>query len=330
VSGVHPDGYGFCAVLGDHHHRRHHDRPLHSTCEPLARRTARARKPETLLGERFARGEIDENEYYKAPGRRLAYGAAFWLALAAGIQTACRASFFKNGTALLEVSARIDTVVMDKTGTLTEGESAVTDGIEEDELLGLVTEVAQESEHLLAAAVVRYAVDRGALAMTASDFLNVPSHGARARVDGRILVGDLKLMVDQGTDLPAVARADLVIAIGAGTNVVIETAESVLMHSHPLDVPIALRIGKSTLRKMRQNLGWAVGCNTIALPIAAGVFSFVGLVLSPEIAALSMSGSSFLVAMNALLLKRLCLSQPGTPEPTATEPSSLPFPSADR
>jgi Cu2+-exporting ATPase len=106
---------------------------------------------------------------------------------------------------------------------------------------------------------------------------------------------------------PALAQAGVGIAIGAGTDVAIETADVVLMRSDPLDIAIASRVGRATFRKMRQNLAWAIGYNSLALPIAAGVFEPLGLTLRPEIAAISMSGSSILVAVNALALKRLRL-----------------------
>jgi Cu2+-exporting ATPase len=331
---------------------------------------------------------------------------------------------------------------MDKTGTLTRGEPEVTDvavdGIGEDELLTLVAAVENESEHPLAAAIVRYARARGAKPLPVAGFRNVPGHGAIAEADGRrVVVGNRKLMIEENIDFgwlmgrrdelassgrtavlvavdglaagvialadaaretspdavaaldvlgvevvmltgdneataariakqlgirtviaevlpgdkaaeiaalqrdgkkvamvgdgvndaPALAQADVGIAVGAGTDVAIETADLVLMRSDPLDVPVALRIARGTRRKMRQNLAWAVGYNAAAIPIAAGVFApWLRLVLRPELAAVSMSGSTLIVTVNALMLKRLRFPSASAATPSYLSPVSRPSP----
>ena len=106
--------------------------------------------------------------------------------------------------------------------------------------------------------------------------------------------------------MPALTQANVGFAIGAGTDVAMESADVVLMKSDPYDIVAAIELSRATLRKMHQNLWWAVGYNVIAFPLAAGVlYPFV---LSPEVAALSMSGSTLVVAVNALMLKRTKLA----------------------
>jgi Cu2+-exporting ATPase len=349
-----------------------------------------------------------------------ALGLATPTAVAVGTGIGARHNILIKDAATLENVSRVDTVVLDKTGTLTEGEPSLTDvfaldGRSEEELLRLVAPAEEGSEHPLAEAIVAGARERGIDPGDAAEFEAVVGHGIRATVEEHtVLVGNLKLMDENGVDVfnleeraatlagagktpmfvavdgepsgiiavadaikpsardtlerfkelgieavmitgdnkrtaeavgrelgiervfaevlpadkaryvqqlqregkrvamvgdgvndaPALAQADISIAIGAGTDVAIETAKVVLKKSDPLDVTRAVVLSRATVRKMKQNLVWASVYNVLAIPVAAGVlFPAYGIMLRPEWSALLMSVSSIIVAVNAVLLK---------------------------
>lgn len=198
-----------------------------------------------------------------------------------------------------------------------EGVVALMDG---DRVLGLfaladrVRESAKEAVTRLRAEGVEAVMitgDAEAVAQTVAAELGLTRYHARVLpADKAALIrtlregGPVAFVGDGINDAPALLEADLGVAIGAGTNVAIESADVVLVQSDPLDVVRALALSRATYRKMVQNLFWATGYNIVALPLAAGVAAPWGVVLSPAVGAVFMTASTVIVAVNAVLLRR--------------------------
>jgi Cu2+-exporting ATPase len=341
--------------------------------------------------------------------------------LVVAVSTALSAShglLVRDRTAF-EKARNLSAIIFDKTGTLTEGRFGVTDivplgDLGEQDLLRLAASLESQSEHPIAAGVVRAAKEQALALSPVSDFRAIPGKGAEGQIDGRnvkvvspgflkeqslavedervrraaaegktvvfaivdgrvegalaladvirpeskealkslqqmgiqvmMLTGDSQAvarwvakdlglddffaevlphekaakvkevkarglivgMIGDGVnDAPALAESDVGIAIGAGTDVAIESADIVLVRSDPRDVSAIIVLARATYRKMVQNLWWATGYNIVAIPLAAGVLYRQGILLSPALGAVFMSLSTVIVAINAQLLSRL-------------------------
>jgi P-type Cu2+ transporter len=202
--------------------------------------------------------------------------------------------------------------------------ATVLDVLEGESILGalaLEDEVRPESRRAveelreLGVEVAMITGDAGHVAQTVARELGIdrvfaevlPEHKDQAVAELQAQGRRVAMVGDGVNDAPALARADVGIAIGAGTDVAIESAGVVLVSDDPRAVIDVIRLSRASYRKMVQNLAWATGYNVVAIPLAAGVFAWAGITLAPAVGALLMSLSTIVVALNAQLLRRVRL-----------------------
>ena len=225
-----------------------------------------------------------------------------------------------SGRQLLEGGIRLPTELVAASQELGRSGHGIVHLLEGDRVLGLfgladtVRPESAEAVRLLQARGIRVAMltgDSHAVAQHVASRLGIAELHSEVLPDQkaatvqRLQAGGVRVaMVGDGVnDAPALAQADLGIAIGAGTDVAIETAGIVLAGSDPRGVPDVIQLSRVSYRKMLQNLGWATGYNVLGLPLAAGVLAGVGFVMPPAVGAVAMSVSTIVVALNAQLLR---------------------------
>ena len=224
---------------------------------------------------------------------------------------------FESG---LEVADELDAAIREADS---EGDSAVV--VMDDQavlaVISLADKVRESARrtvaelHRLDIEPVMITGDAEAVARTVAADVGISRYFARVLPEEKAsIIADLKseghtaFVGDGINDAPALLHADLGIAIGAGTNVAIESADLVLVNDDPIGVVRSLELARATRRKMTQNLAWATGYNAIALPLAAGVAASAGILLSPAVGALFMSLSTVIVSINAMTLRRIELT----------------------